>query len=291
MDCKRSRLATRCMASLALLTLGWSMSLSAGAQMASSTPRFVSINLCTDQYLLTLAPPSSIAGVSPLARTELSYMATRAAGFPAMSGGAEDVLLLRPSLVLAGAFSGAETRAMLARHGVKIETFATVTTLAEARNEILRAASLLANPAGGEALLNEIDRAMTNARDVGRGLTAIAYERRGFASGRGTLIDELMTHLGLTNAATRAGISSVGPMSLEAVVEARPDLLILDWSGGKPPDQGAALLLHPVLTRAVPPAHHVVLPAALVSCAGPALPATIDTLAAQIRRVTNERKK
>lgn len=283
MDCKQSRTGLGMLAAYALVLVG--IALPAGAQTSPRPSRMVSINLCTDQLLLALATPSQIAGVSRLARTELSYLAPRAGGIRAMSGGAEDVLALKPDLVLAGAFSGAETRALLARYGLQVETFATVTTMSAARDEITRAASLFGNPIGGHALLAEVDRALAAARGVGRGLTAIAYERRGFAAGRGTLIDELMDHLGLANAATRAGLSSVGAMPLEAIVKIRPDLLILDWEGATPPDQGTALLRHPVLARTIPPSRQVVLPAALISCAGPALPAAIDKLAALVARI------
>lgn len=267
-----------------MLAVGAGLS-QASADDAPAPRRAVSINLCTDQLVLALAEREQIAGLSRIARSELSYLAGQAVGVSSVDGGAEGVLVLKPDLVLAGAFSGAETRAVLVRQGIRVEAFAPVMTIAGAREEAIRVANLLGRADRGAALVAEIDRAIAQARGVGKGLTAIAYERRGFAAGRGTLLDELMVHMGLENAATRAGIRSVGAMPLEVVVQTRPDVLILDWGGGLPPDQGTALLQHPALARAVPSDRHIVLPANLVACAGPALPAAIDRLAAEVRRI------
>lgn len=292
MDCKRhsagwmqgkpGRWTTAAAAAFALLLCA--LLPAASAQVSARPTRVISINLCTDQLLLALADPSQVVALSRLARSELSYFAERAAGFRTLVGGAEQVLALAPDLVLAGAFSGTETRAFLMQRGVKVETFAPVTSLAAARDEIRRMAAQLGHPARGDALLASIDAKLAATRGAGQGLTAIAYERRGFAAGRGTLLDELMAHMGISNIAARAGLTSVAAMPLESVVRARPDVLIMDWSGDRPPDQGTALLLHPALDRIVPPSRRVELPARLIACAGPALPNAIDRLGTRVTK-------
>ncbi|MGZ2411369.1 iron complex transport system substrate-binding protein [Sphingomonas sp. F9_3S_D5_B_2] len=72
------------------------------ALLAASLPlRVASLNLCTDEYLLLLAEPRQVASVSYLSRDPLESPLWRTArGFRGNRGSVEDVLALRPDLVL-----------------------------------------------------------------------------------------------------------------------------------------------------------------------------------------------
>ena len=247
----------------------------------------MSINLCTDQLLMALAEPRQIAAVSRWARHgDMSFLADRAQTIPVVRGLAEEVLRLAPDLVLAGTFSGLATRAVLQQQGLRVESFAPPRNLPEARAEIERAARLLGRPAAGVALLADIDSAQRDARAApARPVFALALQRRGYASGRDTLLSDLMGHAGLGNAAERLGIATVERASLEAIVKARPDALVVDDASGRSSDQGTALLRHPALSRAVPAARWIELPALLTTCAGPSLSAALRRLAAGADRI------
>src|SRR5215470_8712035 len=72
---------------------------------AAGLPRLVSMNVCTDQLLLTLADPEQILGLSRFARDGWQSRAgDDIARYPVLSGGAEDVLLIKPDIVVASAF-------------------------------------------------------------------------------------------------------------------------------------------------------------------------------------------
>ena len=86
----------------AILMIAGCLGLQATAQ-AAELPRIASINVCTDQLLMALADPAQILGLSPYARDpSLSWDAAKASQFPKLSGTAEDVLVLKPDLVVAG---------------------------------------------------------------------------------------------------------------------------------------------------------------------------------------------
>jgi iron complex transport system substrate-binding protein len=268
--------------------LGSALVVAATAAAAVEPPRrVVSINLCTDQLAIALADPAQIVALSHLARVrEVSFLSDRAKAFPWLRGVAEEVLKVEPDLVLAGAFSPYATRALLAKHSVRIEIFAPVTTVAEARAEIMRAAELLGHPERGAGLVAEIDRALAGAgSQQTRPITALQLQRRGFVSGSETLVADLMRRLGIANAADKLGLASVDRVSLEAVLKLQPDMLILQHEERAPPDQGAALLAHPALAVAVPPERRAFLPYNEITCAGPALPAAIGTLTKGFDRV------
>ena len=254
-----------------------------GAALAQvpAPARIVSINLCTDQLALALADPGQIAGLSRFSRnSEMSYLAAGAAGYRALRGSAEEVLKLEPDLVLAGAFSGRATRAVLRAHGVRVETFAPPTTIAAAKSEIERMAVLLNRPQKGAALIDDIDRAVLEAAVAHAGrpaVSALAIQRRGFVVGRETLLSSAMAATGFVNASAAFGISSIDRAPLEAIVKLNPSVLVLEDLAALR-DQSTALLHHPVLARAGIGSRTLKLPVAEVSCGGPSLPPLIRRL-------------
>ena len=86
--------------------------------------RVASLNLCTDQYLLALAPERAV-GVTFLALDpSLSALSDAAAAIPPLRADAEAVLATRPDLVLAGPWGARATLAALERRGVRVERLA-----------------------------------------------------------------------------------------------------------------------------------------------------------------------
>ena len=247
--------------------------------------RVVSINLCTDQLLLALADPDQIAGLSRFSRhTEMSFLAARAARYPSLRGSAEEVLKMKPDLVLAGAYSGRATRAVLGANGVRVETFAPPESIAAATAEIERMAAILGRPQRGATLISEIDRAVTEATAAIAGrpaVSALAIQRRGFVSGRDTLLSSAMGVAGLTNASAALGITSIDRAPLETIVKRKPDVLVIeDLPVSR--DQSTALLHHPVLVRAGIGSRVLRLPVAEVTCGGPSLPHLIRRLSREV---------
>ena len=79
--------------------------------------RIVSLDYCADQYVLRLVARDRIVAVSRDARKPFSYMRAAAAGVPQVAARAEDVLVLRPDLVVRsyGGGAGAALDAQIAR--------------------------------------------------------------------------------------------------------------------------------------------------------------------------------
>ena len=72
--------------------------------------------------------------------------------------------------------------------------------------------------------------------------------------------------------------------SLEAIVNLKPDLLLLSDGGEGAEDQGKAFLLHPALQRLYPPEKRIVVPERLTVCGGPMLSEALDRLTAELAR-------
>jgi iron complex transport system substrate-binding protein len=254
-------------------------------EVAAAPPRIVSLNLCTDELLVAFADPEQILGLGPFARQGRYRLGDAARRFPALSGTAEEVLVLRPDLVVSGALRR-QTAELLAAQGVRVEQFPFVTSLGEARAQMLRMGALVGHPERAAARVAELDAGLDRLRRAAsaRRLRVLPYARRGWTPGRDTLVSSILEAAGLTNAAGELGLGAGGQVSLETVVALRPDALLLGETG-EAEDQGRALLEHPALAAAVPPERRITVPGRLTLCGGPGLVEAIDRLATELRRL------
>ncbi len=236
---------------LALLVLGIPL----GAQTAAAAARdVVSLNLCTDEALLTLAPQRA-AAVSFLARDpSLSVVASAASRVPVVRAEAEAVLARHPSLVLAGRFGAQAVLAALRESGVRVAVFGEPHDFAGVRNEWRAIAGVLGAEARGEAVIAAMDRALGKAPAT-RG-TAVWLEPRLVAVGADTIEGAVLRHAGYVPV-TRVG-------GLEALAARPPGLLVVP-ALPRFPSLADAVLEHPVLAGIA----RATVPARLVACAGP----------------------
>jgi len=269
-----------------LLMLGW-----IGAPhllQATELPRIASINLCTDQLLVTLADPQQILGLSPYARDPArSWDATKAAQFPKLSGEAEDVLILKPDVVVAGRFTKRATRELLKEKGLRVAEFDPARSLDDVKKQLRQMGALVQHPERADAEIAKIDAAIARAKQVAtrKPYRVLAVSRRGWVSGGDNLTTSLLSAVGLTNAGGELGLKAGGYASLEAIIALKPDFLLLSESSDFAEDEGRAFLLHPALERFYPPSKRLVIPERLVNCGGPTLSAALDQLTAELQRV------
>jgi len=258
------------------------------AEADAPLPRVASINVCTDQLLMTLADPEQILGLSPYARDGArSFLSDRAGGFPLLSGEAEDVLMLKPDIVVAGRYTKRTTRELLKQQGQRVVEFDSARSLDEVKSQIRVMGDLLGHPDRATAANARIDAAIERARKASsdRPFRVLPVERRGWVSGRDSLINALLSTVGLVNAAGALGIKSGGFASLEAIVSLRPDYLLISEDSDFAEDEGRAFVLHPALERAYPPSKRITIPERLTICGGPMLADALDRLTAELLRL------
>jgi iron complex transport system substrate-binding protein len=259
------------------------------AARAADLPRVASINTCTDQLLLALADPEQIVGLSPYSRDAArSWAAEAAKRYPKLSGEAEDVLILKPDIVLAGRFTKRATRELLKQKGLRVAEFDVVSSLDDARRQTAMMGELLGQRERAAAENARLDAAIVRAKASvsRRGVRVLALARRGWVSGGDSLTSSLLDAAGLFNAAGELGRNFGGFVTLEQIVAAKPDLLLVAGDGHFAEDQGQAFLLHPALEKLYPPEKRIVVPERLTVCGGPMLPDALDRLAAEIARVS-----
>ena len=219
--------------------------------------RAVSLNLCTDDYLVLLAPQSVVA-LSPLARDpSLSVVAKEARHLPWVRPDAEAVLTLRPDLVLAGPYGAQTTVAALAHRGLRVERTGLPQGFSSIRAETLRMGVVLGATARAVELVREMEARLASIPKRPP-VRALYLEARGYAAGAGTMEDAVLHAAGLIDAG--AG----GRPGLEAIANDPPQLLVVPQVP-RFPSLATELLRHPALAD-IP---RVTLPPALLACAGP----------------------
>ena len=262
-------------------------SLASPAVAAVERPRVVSINLCTDQLLLSLADPDQILGLSPFARDpRRSFVRDAALRYPILSGTAEEVLVLKPDLVLAGRFTRRATRELLKGQGLRVVEFEAASSVGQVIDQIKRAGALLGHPERANAKIAEIEAAAARARAaaLARAVTVLPLQRRGWVSGRDTLMTSFLDIVGLRNAGAALGAQG-RLLSLEEIVSLKADMLLVSRSETAAEDQGSALLHHPALQERYPAARRLVLPEQMTVCGGPEIATALERLATEIGQI------
>ncbi|HEV3501028.1 MAG TPA: ABC transporter substrate-binding protein [Bradyrhizobium sp.] len=256
--------------------------------LAAGLPRVASMNLCTDQLLISLADPEQILGLSRYSRDRSqSFAANDARRFRILSGGAEDILVLRPDIVVASLFDKRSTRELLKDKGLRLAEFAVPRNLDEVKAQIRRMGEIVQHVDRATAEIARLDAAVARARQTvtEKHYSVLPLSRRGWVSGSDSLVSSLLTETGLFNVASDLGAGHGGFASLEAIVNARPDFLLVSEAGDHAEDDGRAFLLHPALERFYPPAKRIVIPDRLTVCGGAMLADALDVLVAELRRV------
>jgi iron complex transport system substrate-binding protein len=252
---------------------------------AAAGPRLVSINPCVDAVLMRVADPDQIAGIShysqdPQATSIPIALADR---FKATSGTAEEVVALRPDMVLTGPHVAPSTIQALKRMRIRLVQYDVPQTLGENAQQVRDIARIAGHPDRGEALVRQIERAVAAARPAPgtKPVPALIWEGEGLVPGAGTLADDLLTRTGFINQSAAYGLKQWDVLPLEYLI-ARPPRVIFSVAAAE--GRADRMTAHPALARLRRFATIAPYPERLLHCAGPTL---IDaaTRLAQVRRM------
>lgn len=265
MICERSLLV------LALLLAGCSPY--AAPPATKGAPTIVSLNPCTDAILAEVAGPDQVLALSHYSRDPRSSSmdVAKAQAFGVTGGTVEEVLALRPDVVVAGIFMPPATRAGLEDLGIQVETFGIASTVAESDAQIRRLAALAGNQPGGEVLVARIDAALIAATPPAgtASIPAVLWQPSGIVPGDGVLVSELLRRAGFASHSAAMGMGQADYLSLEQVIASPPAVLLV---AGQERAQ-----LHPALD-ALPDMRRAVFDPGLLYCGGPTIIRAMERL-------------
>ncbi len=244
----------------------------------SAGRHIVSLDYCADQFVLGLARRGDILAVSPYAGAAFSYMRAAAAGLPTVRPRAEDVLALRPDLVVRSYGGGPNARAFFEQAGVPVLQIGFADDIDGARAVIRHAARGLGAPERGEWLIGEMDARLHAARFHAPDTRALYMTPAGYTAGPGTLVDDLFAAAGLDNFQSRPGWR---PIPLERLAYEKPDLVAEAAFGeGTSHDDAWTAFRHPVARRTARSVPAAVVDGSTTSCGAWFLADAVAALAA-----------
>lgn len=255
--------------------------LHAAAAVADTAPqRVVSMNLCTDQLAMLLAAPGQLVSVSYLASDPMSStMVAEAAAFPANRGGAEQIFMMQPDLVLAGTFTSLASVELLRSLGVEVVQLPPATSVDDVAGHLRQVGAALGQMEKAEALAAEFEASLQRFRHDGALATAAMYYPNGYTTGEGTLSDDVLRLTGFRNIGAEAGVTGGGILPLERLVLAQPDLVVTSspYPGASRSEE---ILVHPALLDLRERASAARITDADWVCGTPALLRAIEAMAA-----------
>jgi iron complex transport system substrate-binding protein len=249
--------------------------------------RIVSTNVCADQLALAIADRSRVVSVSRMAvEREISNFADVARTIPVNNARAEEIVELKPDLILGDIYTGKGANRLASTLGVPVHIVGIGSSLKDVRNIVRDAADALGERERGVALIAEMDARIARARAMAdRRITALVYEPNGIAAGNGTLTHDVLSAAGLRNIAPDLMSGSYGTVPLEAVVAAAPQLLVLDDSYTATSSRAQSILRHPAFRALEGRTSLYRMPSRLWLCPGPWVAEAVERLAGERARL------
>jgi iron complex transport system substrate-binding protein len=246
-------------------------SMTVGVNGNATPSRIVSLNLCTDEYLLLTAPRQRIASISRLgADAQESPLAARARGLATNSGQLGDVLGTAPDLVLTMGHDP-QAAALAGRLGLRFVALPYPESPGAVVAQVRQVAAMVGNPAAGAAFAAQVATLQASAPPVRPGLMI-------GGSGLAPAMD------GLTAGWLRlAGVQQQrgGQISLERLLVEPPPILIRNIYRPGQRSLPQAWSQHPALRQLK--ARRVDADGRAFLCGGAAMPAEIARLRRLLR--------
>jgi iron complex transport system substrate-binding protein len=222
----------------------------AQAEMPQKPRRVASINLSADEVLVAILPAERLVSVTRWADAPgTSNVVGRVppAVHRFMKADLEQLVALRPDLVVVSEYTDADFMKQVERSGLRVHRMLGLSTLAGVRGAILDLGRAVGEDeaarrlvAGFDATLAELSR-----RLAGASKPRVLYWSGNMTAGQDTAIGALIEAAGATNVGREMGIVGIAPPGAERAFVTNPEaLLVGTWPGSK-----EALTGHPLFSQ------------------------------------------
>lgn len=284
----------------------WSTYVSAASVAADESTRparrVIALSLAAEEVLLDLVGPDRLAAVTPWARQEkFSNVSAKASAVVATVNGQsiERILRLEPDAVVVAPYTDLRAKRILRRAGVRVVELSIARSFAQVRESVQRLGGVLGADNTAAALLEDFEARIKATRERAAHVLArrggsrprLLYIGTGFESpwtaGKATLLDEILTAVGVINVAAEQGVLREAPLSREAVLRWSPDILLMEGQPGERDRHLADLRADGVLSGlpAVEAGRVIVLPARLLTTASHYVAHTAEKLVAAVEKL------
>ena len=246
-------------------------------------PTIVSVNPCADAILGEIADPAQILAISHYSHDPRSSSMPMAVArrFRSTGGTVEEILALKPDIVIAGAFLPYNTKVALERMGIAVAGFDIAHNVSESLAQVRQIGIVTGNAARGRELAARIETAVAQAAPPPgeTPVTTILWQSGGIVPGDNTLVNDLLQRTGFDSLSSRRGLRQADYLPLESVLHDPPALIL---TAGTPGDGEDRMLAHPAL-QALAHTRRERFDPSMLYCGGPTIVRAVQRLA-DIRR-------
>lgn len=232
-----------------------SVSLPGGGTITVATPpvRICSVTVATDEILLELVGPDRIVALSNLVDNPVySNVVAEAAAVPRRVGSeAEQVIGLRPDLVLVAFYTRAEFVRLLEAAALPVVRLDQFDTLPDIRANIRLMGILTGTEPKAEELITGMDRRIDRVRSLvsGRPAPSVLVFAHGWVAGKGTLYHEIVEVACGLDLAAEKDIEGHEQISIESILVWNPDYILTDGPAPRMSHGGRLTAANPVLAN------------------------------------------
>jgi iron complex transport system substrate-binding protein len=218
-----------------LISLWAGLLLAVPFAQADNLPTALSADNCADQYLLALAEREQIVAVSQDARQDFSYHAAAAQGLPRIHASREELIALRPDVVISSWGWLAEDRQLPEQYGVEFVQMQFGHSPEVIAANLRRVGMALDQSQAAETIIARMEQRLVRARVRSERILAtddltVAYVTpSGATSGSNTLVDNIMRMAGLRNVVAEHGYEGWRYLDLEQLVSDDPDMVVASF--------------------------------------------------------------
>lgn len=235
---------------------------------AVASPRALSLDYCSDQYLLKLADEDQILAVSRGADKDYSHMREAAAPYEKIRATTEETLALHPDIVLRQWGGGLSAEEAFGRFGANVVTLGYPQDFEGVKANIQLVATALEQEARGAALIRELEETLASIPSPDDPPRALYVTPGGVTAGAHTMIDAIFAAAGVRNITADEGKSYWPPLPAEALLLAPPELIVTGFFKARDVEINYwSAARHPALAKQFKKTPTIHLPAELVSCA------------------------
>jgi iron complex transport system substrate-binding protein len=233
--------------------------------------RIVSLDFCADQYVLKLADREQILALSPDGKREFSFMRDQAKGLPTVRPLAEDVLILKPDLVVRSYGGGPNAGALFERAGIPVLQVGWANSIdGEAVGTIPSVIADLAEGLGqaerGQSVIDDFKQRLNRIRANPSGKSTLYMTPTGVTTGGETMVDQMLQAAGLNNYMDKPGWHS---LPLERLAYERPDMVAAAFYSARTDHENVwSPSRHPIAKRELSETPRVDLEGAWLACGG-----------------------
>lgn len=208
------------------------VALLAACSAAAAPPRRVaSMNLSADEILVEILPLERLVSVTRWADSDSGNIAGRVPPkiFRIQKADMEQLVALRPDLVVVSEYTDADFLKQLERSGMRHHRIEGLATLAGIRRAILDLGQAVGEPAAAERLVLTFDAKLQDLaqRLAGVERPRVLYWSSGMTAGADTAIGALIECAGASNVGRELGVTGIVPPGAERAFVADADAILV----------------------------------------------------------------